>query len=50
MSDNPASNIGILRILEKKKRNVIAYKHTKDLSLLYNKKSLYLRWIVGLNE
>ncbi|MGC9026529.1 MAG: hypothetical protein ACP5JP_03205 [bacterium] len=50
MSEKPASNIGILRILEKKKRNVIAYKHTKDLSLLYNKKSLYLRWIAGLNE
>ncbi|MGC9025996.1 MAG: hypothetical protein ACP5JP_00470 [bacterium] len=33
MSEKPASNKGTLQILGKKKRNAIAYKHTKDLSL-----------------
>ncbi len=45
-----ASNKGILRISTKKKYKVIAYKLTKDLNRVYNKKSIYLRWVTGLNE
>ncbi len=37
VSDKPASNKGILRILVKKEYLVIAYKHTEDLNLVYNK-------------
>jgi hypothetical protein len=50
MSDKTASNKGILRISGKKERNVTAYKHTKDISTLYDKKSLYFRWVAGLSE
>jgi hypothetical protein len=34
VSDKPASNKGILRILAKMKYKVIAYKHTEDLKLI----------------
>jgi hypothetical protein len=50
MSEKTASNIGILRISANKRCHVIAYKHTEDLNVLYNKNSLYLRWIAGLSE